>query len=39
MTVKEAVLVAEKLDFELDFGWRSGSPLPSQAGFQYRLHR
>jgi hypothetical protein len=28
MTVKEAVLVAEKLDFEFDFGWRSGSPLP-----------
>src|ERR1700730_10662351 len=29
--------VAEKLDFEFDFGWRSGSPLPSQACFQYRL--
>ena len=37
MTVKEAVLFAEKLDFEFDFGWRSGSPLRSQACFQYRL--
>jgi len=35
MTVKEAVLVAEKLDFEFDFGWRSGSPLPSLACFQH----
>jgi hypothetical protein len=34
MTVKEAVLVAEKLDFEFGFGWRSGSPPPSQACFQ-----
>jgi hypothetical protein len=27
MTVKEAVLVAAKLDFEFDFGRRSGSAL------------
>jgi len=39
MTVKETVLVREKLDFGFDFGWRSGSPLPSQACFQYRLQR
>jgi hypothetical protein len=37
MTVNEAVLVAETLDFEFDFGWRSGSPPRSQAGFQYRI--
>ena len=37
MTLKEAVPVAEQLDFEFDFGWHSGSPLRSQACFQYRL--
>jgi hypothetical protein len=37
MTLKEAVLVAEKLDFEFDFGWRNGSPLRTKACFQYGL--
>jgi hypothetical protein len=37
MTVKEAVLLPKNSILSFDFTWRSGSPLRSQAGFQYRL--